>query len=134
MSFLVSGPETLSLRLDLNLQEVNRVRIGMIELAVMHSGSCAHSLDISRSDNRTVSPVVFVLQGAFYNVGDDLHVLVWMCSESPAGFHPVLVNYPKRTESHVRGIMILTERERMAAVKLSDLRHVSLIGFPADQS
>jgi len=54
-----------------------------------------------------------VLERALEHVRDDLHVAVRVRAEALAGLDAVLVDHPQRPETHVGGIVVVGERERV---------------------
>src|SRR5438128_2579483 len=88
-----------------------------IELAVADSRARAHPLHVTRSDDRAGAEAVAVLERALENVGDDLHVTVRVRPEAAPGRDPVLVDHAQGAEAHVSGIVVVAEREAVAAVE-----------------
>src|SRR6266576_6801569 len=73
---LVTRRDTLAVRHNPDLQEVHRFCLRVIELAVADTGARGHDLHVTWSDDRSGTDAVLVLEGAFQNVGNDLHVTV----------------------------------------------------------
>jgi len=84
---------------------------------MLNTGAGAHTLNIARADNRPGPEGVFVLECAVQHIGKDFHVLVGMARETGAGSDPIIIDDAKRTETHVRGIVVFREREGVAAVE-----------------
>src|SRR5262249_45351894 len=92
-----------------------------VVLAVADSSSGTHALHIAHADHGACPRAVFVRQGAFEHVGDDLHVPVRMSREPAAGNNSVFVDDSQITKAHVVRIMIIPEREGMAAIEPTGL-------------
>ncbi len=58
-----------------------------------------------------------MLQGAVDDIGDNLHVAMPVLGEPGSRLDDVVVDHPQRTEPHVLGIVVLRERERVAAIE-----------------
>ena len=71
-------------------------------------------------DHRSGADAVLVLEGAFENVGNDLHVPVSVRVEPRAGPHAILVDHPQWAKSHVLCI-VMAEREGVAAVEPAEV-------------
>jgi hypothetical protein len=84
---------------------------------MLDTGAGAHALDISGPDDRARAEGVLVLERAFEDIGKDFHVSMRVARETGAGSHPVLVDDAQGTETHVRGVVVVRERERVAAVE-----------------
>ena len=63
-----------------------------------------------------------MLKGAFEHVGNDLHIAVAMRIESRTRLNPILVDHTQRSEAHVRGIMVVSERETVETVEPAMVR------------
>src|SRR5271157_5403573 len=100
---------------------MHRLGLRVVEFAVPDTGPGRHDLHVTRSDHRTGTNAVLVLERAFENVGDDLHVPVPMRLEAGAGPDPVLVDDPQRTKAHVLWIVVMTEGEGMPAVQPAEV-------------
>src|SRR5271166_6488658 len=100
----------------------------MVELAVPNTGTGRHHLDVAGPDHRPGTEAVLVLESAFNDVGDDLHVPVPMRIEAGAGPYAVLVDHPQRPETHVLGVVIMAGREGVAAVEPAEIFGSSLGG------
>src|SRR5262245_8725949 len=102
---------------DPDLQEVHRLGLRRVVLAVADAGPGAHSLHVTRSDHRARSRAVFMRHGTFQDVGDDFHIAVRVCRESAARINSIFVNDSETTEAHVLLIIIVAEREGVTAVE-----------------
>src|SRR5258705_4847908 len=118
---VVARPDPLPVGQHPDLQEMHRLLFRVIELAVPNAGARRHHLHVARADHRPGADAVLMLQRALQHIGDDLHVAMPMGVESAAGLDPVLVDDPQGTEAHVLGIVILAEREGVAAVQPSEV-------------
>ena len=70
-----------------------------------------------------------MLEGAIEDIGDDFHVAVRMCGEPPAWRDTVLIDYAKRSEAHVTGVIVLAERKAVPALKPSEIGFAAIFGF-----
>ena len=75
-----------------------------------------------------------MLECALEHVGDDLHVAVAVSGEALARRDAIVVDHAQRAEPHVRGIVILAERERVSAVEPVDLRAAARGGGSDDDA
>src|SRR5882724_6463444 len=114
---LITGVKTLPLWQDPDLQEMYGHCRRMVIFAVTDAGARAHALHVAGPDDRAVAGAIAMLQRPLQHIGDDLHVTVRMCPEPRSGLHPVVINDAQLAESHVPGVDIVVERERMGAVK-----------------
>src|SRR5215469_473248 len=97
MLLLVAGRQSFGFGLDPDLQEVHRLGLRGIELAVGDAGTGAHALDVATADYRAVAHGVAMLQLAGQDVGEDLHVAVAVLAEALARCDPVVVDDAQRT-------------------------------------
>ena len=123
---LVAGLESVALGQDPDLQEVHLVAFGGIELAVANARAGGHPLHVARFYDRAVAHAVLVLQRAVEDVGDDLHVTVAVRIESAGGLDPVLVDDAQGSEAHEARIVVVAERERVAAVQPAEVRAAAI--------
>src|SRR6267143_2332392 len=84
-----------------------------------HPRARAHSLQVARHDDRAIAHAVLVLERAFEDPGDDLHVAVAMGAEALARLDAVVVDDTKRAKSHVLRVVIGGEREGVIRVEPS---------------
>ena len=94
-----------------DLEQMEGLVGGGIHLAVAHAGSGGHVLQLSGNQGLTCAGTVFVPDGAFENISEDLHVAVWMLAEARRGSDAILVDDAQRAEAHVRGIVVLVKRK-----------------------
>ena len=126
----VGRGQTAAIGHDPDLQEMYRLGLRRVELAVGHTGAGAHELDLARADHGAVAQAVLVLERAVEDVGKDLHVAVAVGAEAGGGRHPVVVDHPQRPEAHVVRIVIVTEGEGVAAVQPAPVGTSPLLGAP----
>src|SRR5437762_13951048 len=117
MLLFVARLEAPRLRQDPDLEEVDGLALRRVELAVEHAGAGAHALDVARADDRARPHVVLVLERALEDVGEDLHVPVAVRGEALTRLDTVLVDDAQPTEAHVRRVVVVRERERVARVE-----------------
>src|SRR5229473_2254828 len=88
---------------------------------------------ICTSPGRITEPVPMLSlcsSAPFQNVGNDLHVLVPVGVESGAGADPILIDHAQRAEAHLFRIVVIAEREGVAAVQPSEIGGSPLRGGP----
>src|SRR6266700_27199 len=93
-----------------------------------HPRARAHSLQVARDDDRAIAHAVLVLERAFEDPGDDLHVAVAMGAEALARLDAVVVDDTKRAKSHVLRVVIGGEREGVIRVEPSVIEMPALGG------
>ncbi len=112
MLLLVAGYQAALCGLDPDLEEMDEVLVGCVELAVAHARARAHALHVAGVDHRPVAHGVLVREAAFEHVADDLHVAMAVGAEALASYcHAVFVDDAKRTEAHVLWVVIVGERK-----------------------
>src|ERR1051326_9387563 len=74
MPFCVTRSQPPLTRLNPDLQEVQRLRVAWIELAMGHPSTGAHQLNLPWLKDAAIAHAVLVLQGTFEHVAEDLHV------------------------------------------------------------
>ena len=104
----------------------------MVELAVLHTGAGRHSLDVTAPDDGAVAHAVAVRELALEDVRDDLHVPVAVSAEALTRLDAVFVDDAQRPVAHVARIVIVREREGMAAVEPTEIGTAPFVGT-ADQ-
>src|SRR6185437_5016651 len=102
----------------------------MIELAVPYARACTHALTIARKNDCSSAETVFVLQCAFADIGNDLHVPMRMQREAFPGCHPVFINYPQGAKAHEARIIVPVERKRVFGVEPAVVAATSFITVP----
>src|SRR5215471_1643722 len=98
---------------------MHRLRFRRIELAVQNTGTGAHALYVARPDHRAVTEALLVLERSVENIGDDFHVVVGVAWEPAARNDAILVDHPQTPEAHMGRVLIMREREGVAAVQPS---------------
>ncbi len=76
------------------------------------TASRAHVLQIPCLNDRAVAHAIPMLQLTLNDVGEDLHVRMWMCGETAVRLHRIVVDHAQRFESHVIGVKVLAKGER----------------------
>ena len=71
-----------------------------------------------------------MLECAFEDIGDDLHVAVRMRRESPARRHAVVIDDAQRAESHVLWVVVVPEGKTVLAIEPTKVRPAALLCFP----
>ncbi len=115
---------------DPDLEEVDGIVVRRVKLAVRHTASGGHALHVSRPDDGAAPEAVPMLERPPQHPGDDLHVAVRVRPEAASGRDAVLVDDPQRPEAHVLRVVIVGERERVAAVEPIEARLPALAGVP----
>src|SRR5271156_2534537 len=126
---LVAGRDTARRRRYPDLQKVNRLGFRMIEFAVRDSGAGAHPLRLAGSNDRAGAEAVLVLERAFENVGHDLHVAMAVRGKAGSRAHAIFIDDAQRAKAHLVRVVVVAERERMAAVEPVELRAAAVGGF-----
>src|SRR6185437_10616647 len=125
MLLLVAGREPARLRLDPDLQEMHRLALRAVVLAVGDAGARGHALHVARPQHRAVAHRVAMRERAFEHVAQDLHVAMGVRAEAAAGLHAVLVDHAQRPEAHAVGIVVVREREAVQGAQ------PAVVGEPA---
>lgn len=107
----VAGDEVAFAGLDPDLQHVGGDVWRGIELAMEDAFAGAHELDLAGLEDAAIAEAVFVLEGAFDNVGEDFHVAVRVSGEAAAGSDAVFVDDAQAAEAHVGGVVVIGEGE-----------------------
>ena len=68
-----------------------------------------------------------MLERALEHVGHDLHVAVRVRAEALAGLHAVLVDHAQGAEAHVARVVVVGEREGVAALEPAVAREPALV-------
>jgi hypothetical protein len=127
---LVARGEAAALREDPDLEEVDQLRLGGVELAVGHAGPGGHALHIAGLDDGAIAHAIAVLEAPLDDVREDLHVAVRVGAEAAAGLHPVLVDDPELAEPHEAGVMVAGEGEGVVRVEPAVVGVSSLLCAP----
>src|SRR5438270_12559447 len=75
---LIARLDPAPFRQNPDLQQMHRIFLRRIRLAMPHARARTHALPVPRTDNRSVAHAVLVLERTFENVGDDLHIAMRM--------------------------------------------------------
>lgn len=125
---LVARCKARALGEDPDLEEVHRFGLRRVELAVANAGARRHALHVAGSDHRAVAHRVAVLERAIEHVRDNLHVTMAVRAEAAARLHAILVEDTERAKAHVRGVVVVGEREGVVAVQPAVVGVTSRIG------
>src|SRR5581483_6111266 len=142
MLLLVARRDSQPVGLYPDLQEVHRLDLRGIELAVPNAAARAHPLHVARTDHRAVAHGILVRQLSGQHIADDLHVAVTMGAEAHSWFYPILVDDPQRPKLHMLRIEVLGKGKTVegpepavvgvAAIRTaSDFVHGQPPGLPA---
>ena len=110
---LIARRDAGHIRLNPDLQKVRGLAFGVVELAVLHTGACAHALHVARRNAAGVAHAVFVRQLTAYHVADDFHVAVAVGAKTPASGHAVFIHDAQVAEAHVGCVVVARKREGM---------------------
>src|SRR5262245_13823186 len=105
------------------------LRCGRVELTVANAGAGAHTLQVSRSDARTVAKAVLVLEASFQDDRDDFHVAMTMHAKALPRCDAVVVDHAQGTEAHVVRVVIVAERKRVPGVQPAMIKMAAFLGF-----
>ena len=103
----VARGESTFARLNPNLEQVGCLCFAGVELAVSHPTASAHELNLVRVENPTISHAVFVFQGTFNKIAENLHVPVRVGAKTHAWGDTILIDDAKGAESHVLGVVVV---------------------------
>jgi hypothetical protein len=94
---------------------------GVIELRVRDAGAGGHALQFARLDHRAGAEAVLVLKRAFQHPRQDFHVAMAVRPKAAPGFHPILVDNAQRAVTHEAVVVVIAERERVAALQPAEV-------------
>src|SRR5262249_51174590 len=114
-------------RLNPDLQEVRRLRVGRIELTVAYARASTHALHVAGVNDRAHARTVFVRQLAFDHVGDDLHILVPVRAKPHPWCDVIFVDHQQVAKSSVARIVIPVKGERVIAIEPRGLGFAALV-------
>src|SRR5690242_18661749 len=89
----------------------------VVKLTMEYSCSRTHSLDVARTDDRTGSHAVFMLERTFDHIGDNLHVLVPMLSKALTWFYVIFIDDQQIAKTGEFWVVIVGERKSMIALE-----------------
>jgi len=114
---LVRRLDILHRRFDPDLQEMHRLGLRRVELAVYDSGAGRHRLDRVRPDDMPLAHAVLMREAAFEDVTDNLHVAMGVGAKTLPRSYTIVVDDPQSAESHVRGVVIVREGKGMPGIQ-----------------
>lgn len=121
--------EALGAGFDPDLEEVNFLVAGGIELRVGDAEAGAHELDLAGLELAAISHAVFVSECAGDDIAEDFHVAVGVCGKSATGCDAVLIDDAEAAEAHVGGIVVVGEAEAEPAVEPAVIGVSAVGGF-----
>src|SRR3984957_17413871 len=138
VALFVAPLDAALVRHDPDLQEVHRLAVRGVELAVLYAAARAHALHVARADGGTVAHRILVRQAARQHVCQYLHVAMSMRAEARPRQHAVLVDYAQRSELDVLRVEVVGERKSVERLEpavigvaalgaASDLLHEGLL-------
>src|SRR5262245_61612487 len=107
LALLIARLYALLLWMNPDLQEMGRLSLRWVELAMAHACTGAHPLHFAWDYNRVGASGIFVCELARDNVRDDLHVAVRMCTEALARRNVVLINHAQIAKPNIPWIVVL---------------------------
>ena len=102
---------------DPDLEKVNALLVRGVLLAVRDAGARRHALDLARPDDGAGAHAVRVRELAVEDVRENFHVAVTVLAEAVSGRHAVLVDHAEAAKAHVRGVVVVGEREGVEALE-----------------
>ena len=109
--------EACGFRSHPNLQQMRRLFLRGIELAVRDAGSRAHVLNHVRRQRGAPARVVLVRDSARQDPGENFHIIVRMRSKSHPRRDAVFIDYAQTAKAHVRPIVILRKGEGVSCIQ-----------------
>src|SRR4029077_11376684 len=98
--------------------------------AVPDAPARRHSLAIARQDHRSGAQTVLVLEFAFENVCDDLHVAVRMRRKSRRRCNVVFIDHAQGSEAHPARIVVVAKTEGVPGVQPAEIAAAAFVGTP----
>src|ERR1700759_1637624 len=93
LDLLVCGRASFAVGLDPYLEEVHRLGIGTVELAMDHAIARRHLLNLVRAEHLNMSHAVLVSKLALENVTENLHVTMGMGSKAASGSDAIVIDH-----------------------------------------
>ena len=109
--------ESVFPRRDPDLQKPGLACFAGVELAVGHSRTRAHQLNLPGRKSAAIAHAVVVFQLSLHHITEDLHVAVRMGGETSACRDPILIDDPQRAKAHVLRVVVIGETEGMVGVE-----------------
>ena len=126
---LIARRNALAVGQQPDLQQMHRIGLAGIELAVADAGAGAHALGFAGADHGAAADAVLVLQCAIQDVGHDLHIVVRVRREPATAGNAILVDHAQRPETHDLGIIIVAERETVRRLQPAMIGAATVFGF-----
>jgi len=111
-----------------NLEQMDRLRKG-IEFAMDDSCTGGHALHVSGANDAGVAHGVLMFDRAGEDIGEDLHIAVWVHSESLAARNSILIDNAKGMKLSVRGIVVIGEGKRVVRFEPAMIEMAALVGW-----
>lgn len=116
-NLVVAGCNVAFVREHPYLKEFDRFVGVLVVFAVLDAGTSAHHLDISFSDDGTISHAVVVLQVALQWDADDFHIIMRVGTEAHTPADGVIIQDAEGTEMHPLWVVVACEAERVVTFK-----------------
>lgn len=114
---------------DPDLQQMDRVRGGIVHLAVLDARARRDPLHIAAAHDGGVAHRIAVTQRAIHDIGDNLHVPVRMHPEAHLGRDKIFVDDAQGTEMSVRRVIVIGEAEGVVGIEPTVVGVASFLGF-----
>ena len=101
----------------------------MIELAVLHTGACAHALHVAWRNTLDVTQRVLVGQIAAHHVADDFHVAVAMGAKTGARGNAVFIDDAQVAKPHVGRVVVTGKRKAVERLEPAMVGQAAVVGF-----
>src|SRR6185312_14581257 len=92
-----------------------------VEFRMHHARTRAHALNLTGPDHTAAAAGILVLQRAFQDVSDDLHVAMGVGWKASARCDPIFIDHAQRAEAFESRIAKVRERKSMFGVQPADL-------------
>src|SRR6185312_5691207 len=116
-ALLITRRQAVALGQNPDLQEMDGLGLGRVELGMADAGAGRHALHLTGTNQSLGAGRVLMREPTLEHIGDDLHVAVAVRREAGPRNHPVLVDHPQGPEAHMAGIEIMAEGEAVPAVE-----------------
>ena len=117
MQLRVEKLEAVLAGVNPDLQEVCGFGDGWIELAVPHTCSSAHELDLPGLEDTFVTEAIAMRQSAFQDIAENFGIPVAMLGKTATSRDNVVIDHSQASEADVRGIVVIRKTEGVATAK-----------------
>ena len=113
----IVGCETSRAGYDPRLDKSQRFLLGMVEFRMLDSGSSRHELNTSSSKRFLGSDIVLVGEFTVNNVGNNLHVPMWVGTEPSIGLNEIIIHHSHDSKVTVGRVVVLGKRKMEARLE-----------------